>query len=127
MPDDIVAFLTARLDEDEQVAQMASPDNRYFDLLGGSDEEYAYLTRFSTARVLADVEVKRRIVQELHGSEVHHIDNNYPVSTDTRYVCSSCGDQGVESEEGVAYPCLTLRLLASLYAGHPDYRPQWSP
>ncbi len=32
--------------------------------------------------------------------------------------CVTCRTQG---------PCVTLRLLALPYAGHPDYQPEWRP
>jgi Family of unknown function (DUF6221) len=64
-------------------------------------EVYAeHIARHDPARVLADLEVKRQIVAEC---AAHLI----------REGCSRCER--------------TLRLLASLYANHPDYIEEWRP
>jgi len=45
------------------------------------------------------------------------------------------GDDGAVTEEwsrthilhpGADWPCPTLRAFAAVYAGHPDYRPEWA-
>jgi hypothetical protein len=88
--DDLVTFLRARLDEDE-------------DDPGG----------WSAARVRAEVDAKRRIIDEHHRSGV---------------MCPRCS-LGTEDGEIVFEldPCQTLRLIALPYAGHPAYRPEWAP
>ena len=64
-------------------------------------------TLASPARVLAECEAKRRIV-ELHSSQ-----------QGMRYgYCEQCWDGNTP----LPYPCLTLRILAQPYAEHPDYR-----
>lgn len=63
------------------------------------------------ARVLADVDAKRRII-ELHREETLP----YDVSTRRCYECNN-----------EAIPCPTLRVLALPYADHPDYRKEWRP
>lgn len=87
MTDDLVAFLRARLDEDER-----DP--------GG----------WSPARVLAEVDAKRRILAE-------HPWRHEPDWPSGRQ-CRQCATE---------HPCTTLRLLALPYAGHPDYREEWRP
>lgn len=111
---DLVAFLRARLDDDEQAAREAAvwwgdadepgeaPHWRpvpcghiWNDQDGGiadevADRHAAHIARHDPARVLAEVEAKRRMVDE-HGNGT----------------------------------CRTLRLLALPYADHPDYRPEW--
>lgn len=69
----------------------------------------AHIVRWDPARVLAECEAKRRIVEE-HGAkgELH------------RY-CQTCGG----TDYPVDWPCDTLRLLALPYASHPDYDPAW--
>ncbi|WP_206700423.1 DUF6221 family protein, partial [Actinomadura sp. RB99] len=65
-------------------------------------------------RVLAEVELKRRIIDE-------HSPNRFGE-------CKTCG--GTDScgcVSGVDHPCDTLRLLALPYVGHPQYDQAWTP
>ncbi|MEU7400729.1 DUF6221 family protein [Streptomyces sp. NPDC044948] len=152
MTDDLVAFLRARLDEDERVAkgpvegirEWHSPAMRVVMAKGFDDSDPVdvslktilerdfsmmpfgvvavtdydadakFIARFDQARVLADVEAKRQLL-DLHApGETEYVDGN---------VCMACDVRGGEP----FYPCKTLRLLALPYAGHPDYRPEWRP
>jgi len=83
------------------------------------------------ARVLAECAAKRRIV-ELHEQAVwHQPAGAFIYSLGRRLVeegqhlggCTICAGDNSEA----AYPCPTLRALASVYAGHPDYREEWRP
>jgi hypothetical protein len=150
---EIGEFLNARLDEDEQMAQAASaglpwragtksdglPSRNEWDLdlvyqypdesgvVQCSPEEAPHIARHDPARVLAEVAAKRRIV-EIHQRKVS---DGYP----DVIVCSECGPtdderwrvQKWEQYQGGAWPCRTLRLLASVYAEHADYNPSWRP
>lgn len=102
---DPIAFLRARLDEDEQVALAAKPGPWQVD--GGTvyarhptDEIVDYtdsadhIARHDPTRVLADVAAKRQIIELVIGAYA-----GYAV----------------------------LPLLALPYAGHPDYREDWKP
>jgi hypothetical protein len=60
-------------------------------------------------RMARECEVKRRIVDE------------HPAYGG---VCCCCKAMGGGSQR---FPCLTLRLLALLYADHPDFREKWRP
>lgn len=64
-----------------------------------------HIARHDPARVLAECEAKRRIV-ELHP----------PVIDNRQEVCV---------EEQAEWPCPTLRALATVYAGHSGYREEW--
>jgi hypothetical protein len=109
--DDLVAFLRARLDEDDLTVREA---NTSPEMVTGIPRSYAeapvaiHIARFASPdRVLREVEAKRRIL-EVHG-----------------------GDRGAQSMfcphcEHDA-PCPTLRLLALPFADHPDYQPEWDP
>lgn len=114
----LVAFLRARLDEDERDAQRVA--SAY------ADEESFWAPAVVInagalvipARVLAEVVAKRWIVEE-------HFNIN---DGD----CSTCvvGQWGYPTNGGAVpqhFPCLTLRLLASVYADHPDYQEDWKP
>jgi hypothetical protein len=85
------------------------------------------------ARVLAECEAKRRIV-ELHKIEVAAFrayggeegvtfvePDSFEDITTRRWMCSTCHNIG---DDG---PCSTLRLLALPYADHPDYDDPWRP
>lgn len=120
-------FLTARLDEDERVAQAALDGTReprhhaecskgcdsiHFTVAGGDDEPGAealgaHIVRHHPARVLAEVAAKRAIVRE--------------------YVEARDYDHGGEMrcfghEEGLEE---AVTLLAQPYADHPDFDPAW--
>jgi len=100
---DLVAFLTARLDEDEKAAKSELARQWYASLPGKYESGTG---PFDPARVLREVEAKRRIL-ELHGQ------------WGSRFKCVSLCDNA-------GYPCGTVRALAAVYAGHPDYDPEWA-
>lgn len=136
MTDDLVTFLHARLNEDEQTAQrgfsgQADPENgwgahrpegqRHTTItphVGIIHEavQADHVIRWNPARVLAEVEAKRQMIR-LHacteGHECSTLDRNGEVDH-----CAWVMDSEA---------CTTLRLLALPYAGHPDYRPEWRP
>ncbi|MFB4285689.1 DUF6221 family protein [Nonomuraea sp. MTCD27] len=119
--DDLIAFLRARLNEDEQEALAASPgpwkaNAEQHEVLAVDDIEVAtgfalngeqlratvrHIVRHDPARVLREVEAKRRMLQA-------HI-----------------GYYGLGMDE--YWPIPTLTLLALPYANHPDYREEWRP
>lgn len=68
-----------------------------------------HLVRHDPARVLREIDAKRRILAE-------HALNGW--------VCSTCDDGEVPPQ---AFPCPTLRLLALPYADRPGYRAEWAP
>jgi hypothetical protein len=118
MTADLVAFLRARLDEDQRTAEGLNMATR---MLGAEPDFYgaggpaaaAYWRHFDPARVLAEVDAKRRILEQHHRSG---------------QTCPRCS-LGTEDGQVVFErdPCGTLRLLALPYAGHPDYRAEWAP
>lgn len=135
---DLVEFLRARLDEDEQAASAAVPgpwivrdgwDYEAERAVFGSPrgvqhvattkrnearwrENRDHIARHDPARVLAEVEAKRRILDE-HRDE----DGNC-------YGCGLCndGERRYKVDE-----CPTKRALALPYSDHPDYREEWRP
>lgn len=106
----LVEFLLARIGEEENAAKIAA----------GVPEAAMNLTRWHSTHVLADCEARRRIV-ELHA----------PLDCEGVTVCSECGpDEDVRfrvEAYGRGWPCLTMRVLAQVYADHPDYREEWRP
>lgn len=114
----LAEFLLARIAEMEDVAravQEAEPKSAapVFTSLHAPTGT----VEMSPARVLADCEAHRRIV-ELH----------YPVpASDIDWTdCGTC-----PSSVSGGWPCPTLRALALPFADHPDYhpdyRPEWRP
>ncbi|MCX5587559.1 DUF6221 family protein [Streptomyces erythrochromogenes] len=146
--DDFVQFLRARLDEDEQVARAATPgpwsvnDKSYAESIDGpngvavvggsrwggeasvfeSTEDALHIAEHNPARVLAEVDAKRRLLDEhppARGWDGKNLDGP---------VCRTCAETGTDGDlNGDPYPCTTLRLLALPYADRPGYREEWRP
>lgn len=119
----IVAFLNARLDEDERTANAVIMDPWTLSMLRSRtaripDQQTravdAYLTRFDPVTMLAEVAAKRAIMQE-----------HRPYSE--RYNgCRGCGlaNDGEPLVDDVN-ECPTLRLLSFPYTDHQDYQGVW--
>jgi hypothetical protein len=123
--DDLVTWLRAQLDEDEQIAREAADEGdgqwrlaTYQDgtttawhgevevmtSLDGTDA--VHIRNWDPARVLAEVDAKRRILDE-------HLPGTDPCDAH---------DASLRTIE-----CNTLRFLALPYADRPGYRPEWAP
>jgi hypothetical protein len=126
--DDLTAFITARLDEDEAATKAVAPLGHVFDMGGERlDDQFAHIrvrhhsedgrsysqpdqpatrhfARHDPARVLREVAAKRAIVA-LAGT---------PDDDDPYY-----GGWDTVME-------LVLRNLAAVWSDHPDYRPEWA-
>jgi len=125
---DLVAFLRARLDEDEATARAASPGLGWArGFIQGADEDIdiaadeAHIVRHHPARVLREVEAKRAIL-ELHKGEpsIHAV----PPGSGPLYCMSDGVDDGWYNVE---WPCATVRAVAAVYRDHPDYDEVWKP
>jgi hypothetical protein len=153
MTDDLVSWLLARLDKDEQVARAALQHENVpgvWNAIGSGtkdDHDLSYwavhqvavprwsepsardlmthIARHDPARVLAEVAAKRRIVNE-HEQVPESLQGFHRDGTygDIVSVCSACGTTG---EYPVEWPCTTVRLLALPYADIPGYRDEWRP
>ncbi|APE21429.1 MULTISPECIES: DUF6221 family protein [Streptomyces] len=137
--EDLIAFLRARLDEDEELALQAQQ-------LGGApswdsaadvlllpglktrrrlaeqgvpdalqDAVEAHAARHDPARVLADVDAKRRIVTAYEEAATEFQDIGPGMVSYDRMV-------GSVSSLRTAIECLSLA-----YADHPDYQDMWRP
>jgi hypothetical protein len=127
---DLVVFLRARLDEDEQVARATveapwivpaydptvvkpyGSDGLIVRASGPGAAEHIAL--HDPARVLAEVDAKRRIVALCEPSLVEVTAYG---QTEREFIPGNGPPWG----DGV------LRLLAAPYADHPDYDPAWRP
>jgi hypothetical protein len=141
--DELVQFLRERLDDDAALAEAASPGPWHpseecdevlavdgvtvadgFALSGRQLRATTeHIARQDPARVLAEVEAKRQLV-ELHGWATLRAGGGAQYY-DTVTVCRSC-EQNHQFPE-LSWPCLTLRVLALPYADHPAYRAEWRP
>lgn len=99
MSDDLIAFLRARLDEDEERARAVESHDRRWDYLPPKAD--SYVRRFNPDRVLAEVDAKRQIID----------------LWDPNVLAGSYFDALAQ----------VLRLLALPDAGHPEYRDEWRP
>lgn len=128
MTDDLVAFLKARLDEDEQAAKAAT-SGRWMALDGGvmalEDESWpvtstetecerddrVHIARWDPARVLAEVQAKRRIIERHHEviwTEWHDVRET---------ACGHCSQPGGRR---VAWPCPDVLDIAEVYGWAPE-------
>jgi hypothetical protein len=127
-------FLLARIAEDEAAARATTPgpwnaDEHSGVLLANGEiptivgeldvhDDAAHIARHDPARVLAQCAAYREIV------ELHRQDEG-PIA---RKGCRSCltDRSGFADEwEPDELPCPTLRALASMWAGHPEFDPEW--
>lgn len=142
---DLVTFLRARLAEDEQIARAAHAPNwltdgrrglRYgvedgwmTDALTTADADH--IARHDPARVLADVDAKRRMVDAYlpPGTDPHpgqpciNYEGQDPAAHTKLQACS----RHLTASERLLHGDYVLRLLAVPYADHPDHREQWRP
>jgi hypothetical protein len=100
-------FILARIAEDEAEAGHAY---LVWDFFSGDGESLK-------ARVLAECEAKRRIV-ERHSQTVECGNVGCQRRGLSGMHCLTCDDE---------WPCPDLRDLAVVYADHPDYRDEWKP
>ena len=133
---DLTGFLLARIAEDVAAASLATPgpwwgnDQGWEDANGepiiqapyhpidATSQDVEHVAKWNPARVLAECEAKRRIVEA-------HPDGHEP--GEAVPFCSTCEPEGPWNPATHRYQCPTLRLLALPYADHPDYREEWRP
>ena len=128
----ITEFLLARIAEDEAVARAASPAPWQFGAAGSFAAGTVYditkanaehMTRHDPARVLAECEAKRRIVEEHTPIPEAYPARSYPDGV-VPLCCEICSGHGEYPELG-GWPCMTVKLLALPGADHPDSDPSW--
>jgi hypothetical protein len=149
MADDLVAFLRARLDEDEGAARMAAApawflgstehdDKRSVRYTGPSTlhpgQEWDYfiadhvdladanhMARHDPARVLREVAAKRAILARHRPWWDDYVDGD-GIERATRE-CRECRPPGTPDN----WPCYTIKVLAAVFSDHPGYRDEWKP
>lgn len=118
MASDLVAFLKARLDEDEAAAKETAASSGLMPVIF---TEHSEVPRKLGERMLAEVTAKRAIL-ELHTA-------GYPVTypkPSGQPTCGVCHAGGFDWEPE-NWPCATVRAIAAVYSGHADYDPAWAP
>lgn len=135
--DDLTAFISARLDEDEHIARMAAEDasagaNWHVDatyrlsghagVCGENGEVIVYdegsptqmeaehIARHDPARTLREVAARRRTLER-----------HEECGTGVGY----CDDGGKGWEKAGFFLCNDKMDLASIWSDHPDYRDEW--
>lgn len=107
----LTEFLLARIAEDEAVRVAVIGHRAYAD--GLDIEVQRFNAWFCPARLRVEGEAKRRII-ELHTR-----------TEPDEHECA--GDfTGYSLTDPELSPCLTMLLLASVYAWHDDYMPEWA-
>ncbi|HUR74434.1 MAG TPA: DUF6221 family protein [Sporichthya sp.] len=136
--DDLIAFLKARLDEDEHVARAVAWTDRaacwrvaptgvvsglgivverdVYMITGQRHDKLEHIARHDPARVLREVEAKRRIVESYVTAQAK-VDRL--VGEDETVVAGRAWREGALLE--------VLRTLALPYDDHDDYREEWKP
>lgn len=134
--DDLAAFVTARLDEDEAAAKaaidsahrdkcavwIARPDgNGYvigdetghfaFCLVGASEGGMAHVIRHDPARVRREAAADRKLLAAY--AEVARYDTDDPEPEFASGRAAGLGE--------------AVRIRAERFSDHPDYRPEWKP
>jgi hypothetical protein len=134
---DIADFLRARLDEDEALAASGETWSAFDEATQGTrrvDVDHSiervvactrswrglHIARHDPARVLAEVEAKRRLIDEHKPSRPEYM----PRRERGCQTCTTAQEWDTKANEA---NCLTLRLLALPYADHPAYREEWRP
>jgi hypothetical protein len=110
MTDDLITWLRAQLDEDERVARAWLP------LGNPTAADREHIARHDPARVLAEVDAKRRILDEHKTYDVH-----------SGFGCGICAFNGWDKVIEPEGWCTTVRLLALPYADRLGYRSEWAP
>jgi hypothetical protein len=145
MPD-LTDFLLAQIAEDEAVARACQQQSwvptieksgdwrtgETFDMgridcvfvdsedsrgLVATSEHVIHAARHDPARVLAECEVKRRIVAEHPHRFSQGADSGYGCIADDEWECLTCQQQ--------YHWCATLKALAQPHANHPQFQPEW--
>lgn len=132
---DLERFVRDRLEEDRAVAQAAiddpeGPDDCWFDTSNGHIGDH--YRRHSPEAVLADIEAKRALLDDITAAKHQVIDS------DPYFTCNAAteerdgGESWAREKWGTACECgrdarveRRLKLMAAPYCDHPEYDPTW--
>jgi len=135
---DIIAFLKARIANDEYDARALLADPDVADVweesstgvlqtgavdaadqfagrwLTGNTRLARHIVRWQPARALREAEARRLILGE-----------HRPAGPGSAW-CYRCDPAAGMDDRAACYPCLTIRCLAAVSSDHPDYDPVWA-
>jgi len=127
----LTEFLLARIAEDEAVAQEATWQSEHYSVFSYLwAEDGRHVARHNPARVLAECEAKRRIVEsylaERSRRDIYQSAESRAVEDDGTDLmgqaqarrASAAGCRGLE---------IAVEALSLPYADHPDYDEEWKP
>lgn len=147
----MVAFLNARVDEDEEIALacvgineragllravprplprwLTSPDSSDIKDEAGIlrvrhtwNREGEHIARHDPARTLREVEAKRALLA-IHHPKVFH---RYHTPETCCAVCVTDHEPYMDDDSPDPWPCATVLTMAAVYSDHPDYDPAWA-
>jgi len=133
--DDLTAFITARLDEDEVIAKAAAnrhwrTDDNIITLHPEHDgdgfmswptrADAQHAAHHDPARALREIAAKRAIVTG-HSWFSPTIGPNAG-----KPCCTRCGAGLDDVYLTEPWPCDDLRILAAVWSDHPDYKQEWA-
>lgn len=106
----LAEFLLARVGEDEEMARAALPHfpGEVEIVANVWEDACAHIARHDPARVLAECEAKRRIVEEYEGA-----------------IAAQRGRTDASAIVGAFALLSAIRALASVYSDHPTFRDEW--
>lgn len=129
--DDLIAFLAARIGQRQALIMQAVNKAKGSESLNRGETKVAVEQRVRSLadleldvvnQMINEVEAARRILLA-HRTTVSEKVPGFPLYG-SEYWCETCH---VPADEAGSNWCLTLRLLAMPYAGHPDYSERWRP
>ena len=126
---DLIAFLTARLDEDEAAAKAAwgvEWDWRYVAQPFGERPSIAHtvhIARHDPARILREVEAKRAIVGIYAGTLA--LVEHPLVIKEGQFAGKINARDYLDAKRELAVLKPAVEALAAVYRDHPDYRQEW--
>ena len=113
MADDLLAFLNARLDEDERIARAVTPDDwgvgdesSHYEWEDLPDAAFAHAKRHDPARVLREVEAGRQLLSDYEEARTSEAE-----------------------AAAVITEILFMQIInrVRVYGDHPDCRQEWRP
>lgn len=117
---EIAEFISARLAEDQKAARGLA--TRLVASYGvGGPAAAAFWNRFDEDRARREIAFKRAVLADHEPYDC----GEPPVPRCRRCASDDAYPSGVAVME--AFPCTTLRQLASVWNEHPDYRAEWAP
>lgn len=151
--DDLIEFLRAEIDEDEQVALAASPgpwrpNAEHDEVLAVDDITVAdgfalsgnqlratvdHIASWDPARVLAEVDAKRKLIERYQAARQRQADNSdkFVLLTKQRHLDQTeftrVKTHGWELSGQVAALATAVAVAAMPYADRPGYQEQWHP